>query len=237
METFTNRNGLKLAYKFSIKNPEDKRIYIVLQSVFFDMDFLIYSFFSQNLEVNTFRFDFPGNGKSDGEFTYAGHISEAGDIDDVVKFLVSRGYIVEGIIGHSKSASVSIIYSALYGEVKTIIAIAPVFFKGLIPDYMAQRDAIINSNGEVLRYAFGCTRKMIQEILKIDMKYYCQRARNNIYILQGYDDENIEYSDSLEFVKELGGRCKGHFGLNCDHMLTGVLDDVVTIISQIIRDS
>ncbi|CAG9328990.1 unnamed protein product [Blepharisma stoltei] len=236
METFTNRNGLKLAYKFSIKNPEDKRIYIVCQFAFFDMDFLIYSFFSQNLEVNTFRFDFPGNGKSDGEFTFAGHVSQAGDIDDAVKFLVSRGYIVEGIIGHSKSATVSIIYSALYGEVNTIFAIAPNFLNGLLPAFMAQHDAIISSNGEIVRYAFGCTREMAQEILKIDMKYYCQRARGNIYILHGYDDEIIAYSNSLEFVKELRGRCKGHFGLNCDHMLTGVLDDVVTIINKIIRD-
>ncbi|CAG9328984.1 unnamed protein product [Blepharisma stoltei] len=236
METFINRNGLRLAYKFSIKNPEDKRIYIVCQMVFFDMDSFIYSFISQHLRVNTFRFDFPGNGKSDGKFTYAGHISEAGDIDDAVKFLNSLGYKVEGIIGHSKSAIDAIIYSAIYGQIRQIFAISPKFDMSYIPQYMRENDAIVKANGHIVRYAFGCTREMIDEIMSIDMRYYCRRAQGEFYIIHGSLDEIIPYIDSLQYASALKEKCKGHYTLECDHLLNGALDEVVEIIHHAIEN-
>ncbi|CAG9310759.1 unnamed protein product [Blepharisma stoltei] len=237
MSFFTNRNGLRLSYNFSIKNPQDNKIYIVCQWFLSDILFS-YEFLCDLLEVNTFRFDLTGSGNSEGENTYAGYVRDAEDIDDAVKFVVSQGYEVEGIIGHSKASSGVIIYSALYGEVKNIIVLAPRFLACNIPDFIADSIEEVHKNGYILHTAFGktwrITEEMIQEMMGLDLRFYCQRVQGNIYIIHGEADDKVPFSESIELVKELKEKCRGFFKLNCDHFFTGEIDEAVEIIHKII---
>ncbi|CAG9329002.1 unnamed protein product [Blepharisma stoltei] len=237
MNYFTNRNGLRLAYNFSIKNPNDRKIYITCL-MWPTQLFWLCGFIFEFLEANTFKFDFTGDGDSEGEHSHGSYRRDADDIEDAVKFLNSRGYEVSGIIAYSKYTTGLFLYSALYGEVKNIIAIAPRFHMHVFPKFLEDRMHVIKESGWIIHEAYGRTWKitmeMVQEMRSIDMKYYCERAKGDIYIIHGDSDEICPYSDSLEFVNEVKEKCKGHFTLNCDHYFVGVFDEVVEIIQKII---
>ncbi|CAG9328988.1 unnamed protein product [Blepharisma stoltei] len=92
-------------------------------------------------------------------------------------------------------------------------------------------------NKEIMHTAFGrqlrLTWEMIEETVNLDMKYYCERVQGDIYIIHGDIDEICLYAGSLEYVRFLKGKCRGHFTLSCDHLYFGVFDEVAGIIENI----
>lgn len=241
MDFFINRNGLQLAYRFNVKNPEDKDIYIVCHGLGAHMDFLFYPELCEKINVNSFRFDFAGNGRSGGEFTWAGYLEEAEDLNDAVNYLVNQGYNVKGVIGHSKGGNVVIIYAGLYGNVTNVIAMAPRFDMTVFPDsFRPTYEEILKSGEKVtnsLSRSIKITLSMVQERLSLDMRPYCHSAKAKIFILHGTSDDVIPYSDSIAFTEELGVNCKGHYSLDCNHFFDGHLDEAFGILNQIIKDN
>jgi hypothetical protein len=51
--------------------------------------------------MSTFRFDFQGNGESQGEFAYGNYWREVEDLRAVIEYWKAQGRRVETIIGHS----------------------------------------------------------------------------------------------------------------------------------------
>lgn len=71
------------------------------------------------------RFDFAGNGESEGEFDFCAYDKEVEDIKASVEYLRSKGKRVVAVVGHSKGAIESILYAAKYdGDVDKIISIS-----------------------------------------------------------------------------------------------------------------
>ncbi|CAG9310758.1 unnamed protein product [Blepharisma stoltei] len=241
LDYFINRSGLKLSYSLSIKNINDRKIYVICHWLFsdilFNCDFVI-----RSLEVNIFKLFVQGCGNSEGEYSHSRFERDAGDIEDAVNFLKSQGYEVDGIIGHGKGASDAIIYSALYGEVKKIIAIAPgVYAKTFnFPEFFMRSIAEAKKSGEIRQVILGreyrFTAEMFDEFMNLDMDYYTDKIKGVIYIIHGRDDENAPYSDALRYARGLGEKCKGLFTLNStDHFFATELDEVVEIIHEIIN--
>ncbi|CAO2211699.1 unnamed protein product [Urochloa humidicola] len=54
--------------------------------------------------ISVFRFDFSGNGASEGEFQYGNYRKEADDLHSVVSYLYHEKYDVTAIVGHSKDS-------------------------------------------------------------------------------------------------------------------------------------
>ncbi|CAG9310754.1 unnamed protein product [Blepharisma stoltei] len=242
MDHFTNRNGLRLSYSLSIKNQNDRKIYIICQWFFSDVLFS-YDFLCEFIQVNTFRLCLKGCGNSEGEYSYGGFEQDAADIDDAVKFLDSEGYIVDGIIGFGKGANDAIIYSALYGGVKKIIALAPIIYATncCMPQFFQDSIDEIQKTGEVRHHYLGkeirFTEEMLDELMNLDMDYYSDKIKGDIYLIHGDADEKVPLSDALEYASDLKEKCKGFFTLNCDHFFTTELDEVVEIIHKIIESS
>ncbi|CAG9328993.1 unnamed protein product [Blepharisma stoltei] len=237
MEYFTNRNGLQLACNLSIKYPDDKKIYIVCalypSEIFFFSDFVY-----QHLDANVCKLDLTGEGRSQGERVFYKYTKDADDLDDTVKFLTSKGYSVDGIIGASKYGTSVILYAGLYGEVKNIISVSPKFNMSEFPDFLSSNFETLKNNGEIVYNAFGedwnFTWEMIREVQSIDMKKICERARGNIYVIYGLEDQFCPYLECLELAWELNDKCKGTYSFDCDHCLIGILDEVLEIIERVI---
>jgi pimeloyl-ACP methyl ester carboxylesterase len=64
--------------------------------------------------LSALRFDFPGSGNSDGDWSYANYEGEADCVQDAVTFAQSRDFRVVGILGHSKAATEVLIWAAKY---------------------------------------------------------------------------------------------------------------------------
>ncbi|CAN4103747.1 unnamed protein product [Withania somnifera] len=71
--------------------------------------------------VSTFRFDFPGNGESEGSFQYGNYRREADDLHSVVEFFNGANRKVKAVLGHSKGGDVVLLYASKYHDVHTVI--------------------------------------------------------------------------------------------------------------------
>uniref|UniRef100_N1R0R4 Serine aminopeptidase S33 domain-containing protein n=1 Tax=Aegilops tauschii TaxID=37682 RepID=N1R0R4_AEGTA len=52
--------------------------------------------------ISVFRFDFSGNGESEGVFQYGNYRKEAEDLHSIVSYLYQEKYDVAAVVGHSK---------------------------------------------------------------------------------------------------------------------------------------
>lgn len=79
--------------------------------------------------MNSFRFDFFGNGESGGEglWSYGGYLSEVEQLESAVDFVTRvLGLQVTAIIGHSRGANVVMLSSLRpVGAQRKLLAIAP----------------------------------------------------------------------------------------------------------------
>ena len=78
-----------------------------------------------------FRFDFSGNGASEGEFRgFGGYEAEVHDLEDVVAHFRSQrtggdaAYEVVALVGHSKGASCVLHYAARHDDVPVVVSLA-----------------------------------------------------------------------------------------------------------------
>ncbi|KAF8094146.1 hypothetical protein N665_0369s0029 [Sinapis alba] len=74
--------------------------------------------------ISTFRFDFSGNGESEGSFNYGNYKYEADDLHSVIQHFCNTNRIVTTIIGHSRGGNVVLLYASKYGNVRNVISIS-----------------------------------------------------------------------------------------------------------------
>ena len=86
---------------------------------------------SNNTIDCVFRFDFSGNGESEGEFKgFGGYESELHDLEDVVAHFRNQKsggaalYEVVALVGHSKGASSVLHYAARHDDVAVVVSLA-----------------------------------------------------------------------------------------------------------------
>lgn len=74
--------------------------------------------------ISAFRFDFSGNGESDGEFQYGSYRKEAADLRSVVLHFSEQKYDIIALIGHSKGGNAVLLYASKYHDVPAIVNIS-----------------------------------------------------------------------------------------------------------------
>ncbi|KAI7899279.1 protein-tyrosine phosphatase-like protein [Cokeromyces recurvatus] len=74
-------------------------------------DYLFHRLLAQTLPYTSFRFDFRGNGESEGSPGYCNILEDADDIHTVAKYFENLGYEIYAVIGHSRGALSSFKYA------------------------------------------------------------------------------------------------------------------------------
>ncbi|CAL4909327.1 unnamed protein product [Urochloa decumbens] len=74
--------------------------------------------------ISAFRFDFSGNGESEGEFQYGSYRKEAADLRSVVLYFSEQKYDIIALIGHSKGGNAVLLYASKYHDVPVIVNIS-----------------------------------------------------------------------------------------------------------------
>ncbi|ORZ04073.1 protein-tyrosine phosphatase-like protein [Lobosporangium transversale] len=70
--------------------------------------------------MDTFRFDFRGNGESDGQMGYSNWNDDLADIDAVISHFERQGYYIYALIGHSRGAISALNYAANFNHMPMI---------------------------------------------------------------------------------------------------------------------
>lgn len=90
---FQYSSGERIAYKID-KNETTRDLVILAHGMFSDKDNQPFLLISSVLvtRFNVLRFDFIGNGESDGEFAYGNYDSEADQLGEVVQMAREKGF-------------------------------------------------------------------------------------------------------------------------------------------------
>lgn len=165
----------------------------------------------ENEGISSFRFDFSGNGESEGTFQYGNYSGEVEDLRSVVEYFngVHRGTAV--VLGHSKGGSVVLLYAAKYHDIGGVINLAGRYDlksgieKRLGENYLERlkKDGYIDVKTKTGAVNYRVTEESLLERINTNMHEACVSIDKSCRVLtiHGSADSTIPVDDALEFAK------------------------------------
>ncbi|XP_031383357.1 uncharacterized protein LOC116197371 isoform X1 [Punica granatum] len=137
--------------------------------------------------ITAFRFDFAGNGESEGTFEYGSYWREAEDLRSVVEHFKAENRVIPAVLGHSKGGRVVLLYASKYYDIGAVVNISGRYnMEGgvkerLGEDYMEvlKKDGFIdveNKSGTVL---YRVTMEGMMDLLNTNMHEACLQIDKN----------------------------------------------------------
>ncbi|GIL92529.1 hypothetical protein Vretifemale_20048 [Volvox reticuliferus] len=124
--SFSNAHGERLAAKFVDAGSQD--IVILCHGYATSKDGFLFPQLADELASrgrSSLRFDFAGNGESEGAFSFGNYFREVGDLRAAVMFVRDTlNGNVPAIVGHSKGANVVLLYASRFDDVPYVVNIA-----------------------------------------------------------------------------------------------------------------
>ncbi|RLN19930.1 30S ribosomal protein S10, chloroplastic [Panicum miliaceum] len=164
---------------------------------------------SENISI--FRFDFSGNGESEGTFEYGNYYKEVDDLHDVILHFKKHKRDTHAIAGHSKGGNVVILYASMYHDIYKVINLSGRFNlkRGIGDrfgnDYMERinQHGFIDVEDTTGHIIYRVTKESLMDRLKTDMRSACTSIDPNCRVLtvHGANDDVVPSEDALEFDK------------------------------------
>lgn len=156
------------------------------------------------------RFDFAGNGKSEGEFSESDCEKEKQDLSFAIKFMREKKYSTIATIGHSMGGTVALMNTANNAhEIKAVIAIAAAIHTKKVEDKILtpKEKKELHTKGQIrihtgdthhtLKKSFFCAFEK-QKVLK-----GVQKIKAPILLIHGSEDHTIPLQESESAKKEV----------------------------------
>ncbi|XP_059633117.1 uncharacterized protein LOC132275931 isoform X2 [Cornus florida] len=136
----------------------------------------------ENEGISAFRFDFAGNGESEGSFQFGNYWREAEDLHAVIQHFSGANRPISAILGHSKGGNVVLLYASKYHDVRTVVNVSGRYnLKEGVEDRLLCKDFIErikkdgfidvkNRSGEV---DFRVTEESLMDRLNTNMHEAC----------------------------------------------------------------
>ncbi|KAL6648641.1 hypothetical protein ACP70R_012865 [Stipagrostis hirtigluma subsp. patula] len=132
-------------------------------------------------KISVFRFDFSGNGESEGTFQYGNYYREADDLRDVILHFKKHKRDTHAIAGHSKGGNVVILYASMYRDIPSVINISGRFNleRGIGERFGNGYMERINEHGfidvgdKTGHFMYRVTKESLMDRLKTDMLSAC----------------------------------------------------------------
>ncbi|KAK1413855.1 hypothetical protein QVD17_29591 [Tagetes erecta] len=169
------------------------------------------SFALEKQGISAFRFDFSGNGESEGLFEFGNYRKEVEDLHAVVKHFNAANRVVSAIIGHSKGGNAVVLYASLHHDVPTVVNLSGRYQMDrgiedrLGKDYLerVKKDGFIDIKSHTGEVLFRVTEESLMERLNTNMHEAGLKIDPNCRVLSvhGSADEVIPVEDASEFAK------------------------------------
>ncbi|GAU34451.1 hypothetical protein TSUD_06620 [Trifolium subterraneum] len=194
--------------------------------------------------ISAFRFDFAGNGESEGSFQYGNYYREVEDLRAIVQHFREKKYVITAIVGHSKGGNVVLLYASKYKDIHTIVNISGRFnlargMESRLGENFIQRikqDGFIDVKNKKGKIMFRVTEESLMDRLNTITHLACLSIPENCRVLtvHGSMDETVPAEDALEFSK---------FILNhelciiegADHEYTCHQDELTSLVLEFIK--
>ncbi|KAJ4797232.1 Alpha/beta-Hydrolases superfamily protein [Rhynchospora pubera] len=194
--------------------------------------------------ISTFRFDFAGNGESEGQFEFGNYRREADDLHSVVSFFFQNNADVIAIVGHSKGGNVVLIYACTYDDVKMVLNLSGRFdlingVKERFGEELLQkmeRDGFIDMKDT--KGTYRVTKDSLMDRLNINMAEEVKKIKEECRVLtvHGTEDEIIPVHDAYEFAKLIPNH-KLHIVNEANHCYTSHQAELASAVVDFITSS
>ncbi|XP_057421331.1 uncharacterized protein LOC130715269 isoform X2 [Lotus japonicus] len=198
-----------------------------------------------NARISSFRFDFSGNGESDGTFQYGYYWREAEDLHAVTQHFNEANRVVSAVVGHSKGGGVVLLYASKYHDIKTVVNISGRYDlktgieERLGKDFMERirKDGFIDVK-RLGSFIFRVTEDSLMDRLNTNMHEACLQIDKDCRVLtvHGSSDTVIPVEDALEFAKIVPNH-KLHVIEGADHSYTNHQDELASVVVNFIKEN
>ncbi|KAH9761654.1 Hydrolase 4 domain-containing protein [Citrus sinensis] len=194
--------------------------------------------------ISAFRFDFSGNGESEGSFLYGNYRREAEDLRAIVQDFCAKGRVITAIIGHSKGGNAVLLYASKYNDISIVINISGRFnlkrgIEGRLGLGYLQRikqNGFIDVRNKKGKLEYRVTQESLMDRLSTDIHAACHMICQDCRVLtiHGTKDKMVPAEDALEFDKFIPNH-KLHIIEGADHEFTSHQDELASLVIQFIK--
>ncbi|KAI9595750.1 tyrosine phosphatase family-domain-containing protein [Syncephalis fuscata] len=246
--TFVNGNGHLLTGTLCTRSrekghvldgPARKRVVILCHGYQGHKNYLFLPKLARELPFDTFRFDFRGNGGSEGEFTLGGFSDEVNDLECAVDYLIKEhNYDVYAIVGHSRGSVAGLTYAVIHGDkIPHVVNISARFdFSDMIPT-----EDQLNLLKQPLQTSFiAAGRTVSYEVSQKDaagVPFYDMSAvidmspRVSVLTIHGTEDTTVSISNAVHFANLIPTHTL-HLIAGADHNYKGFFDQVCAVTKR-----
>ncbi|WOK97959.1 hypothetical protein Cni_G06667 [Canna indica] len=196
--------------------------------------------------ISVFRFDFAGNGESEGVFQYGHYRREAEDLRVVVLYFLEHKYEIGAIIGHSKGGNAVLLYASQHHDVHIVINISGRFaldkgIEGRLGRNFMQRikkDGFIDVKDRTGKVEYRVTEESLKDRLDTDMHSACLSIDKGCRVLtvHGSEDEIVPPEDALEFAKLIPNH-KLHIMECANHSYTAHQEELASVVLDFMKSN
>ncbi|KAL1353440.1 hypothetical protein AAHE18_06G240000 [Arachis hypogaea] len=183
----------------------------------------------ENDGISAFRFDFSGNGESEGSFQYGNYYREVEDLRAVIQHF--RG-------------NVALLYASKYKDVHAIVNISGRFnllkgMEGRLGENFVKRikqDGFIDVKNRRGNIIYRVTEESLMDRLSTITHLACLLIPQDCRVLtvHGSKDETVPSEDALDFDKFISNH-ELHIVERADHEFTHHQDELTSIVLEFIK--
>ncbi|XP_020147518.1 uncharacterized protein [Aegilops tauschii subsp. strangulata] len=167
--------------------------------------------------VNAFRFDFAGNGESEGLFQYGNYRKEADDLRSVVSYFSEQKYDIIALVGHSKEEGI----------------------EGRLGKNFLQRikkDGYIDVRNKKGKFEYRVTEESLRDRLSTDTLLSSRSISKGCRVLtvHGSEDETVPARDALMFAAHIPNHDL-HIVVGANHRYTGHEQELTSLALDFIK--
>ncbi|KAK7329681.1 hypothetical protein VNO77_23856 [Canavalia gladiata] len=195
--------------------------------------------------ISSFRFDFAGNGESDGSFQYGYYWREADDLHAVTQHFHESNHVVSAIVGHSKGGGVVLLYASKYHDIRTVVNLSGRYDlkagiqERLGKDYLEtiRKDGFIDVKRSG-NFEYRVTLESLMDRLDTNMHEACLQIDKDCRVLtiHGSSDTVVSVEDASEFSKIIPNH-KLHIIEGADHSFTNHQEELASVVVNFIIET
>ncbi|KAJ1439864.1 Serine aminopeptidase, S33 [Sesbania bispinosa] len=201
----------------------------------------------ENAKISSFRFDFSGNGESEGSFQYGNYLMEADDLHAVVQHFHESNREISAIVGHSKGGDIVLLYASKYHDIKTVVNLSGRYDlkagieERLGKDYLERirKDGFIDvKKRRSGSFDYRVTEESLMDRLNTNMHEACLQIDKECRVctIHGSSDEIVPVQDAHEFAKIIPNH-KLHIIEGADHAFSNHQDELSSVAVSFIKET
>ncbi|KAL1917581.1 uncharacterized protein VTP21DRAFT_3974 [Calcarisporiella thermophila] len=225
-----------------------KKLIIICHGVFGHKNYLFQRLLAENLPIDNFRFDFRGNGESDGMTRYSNIDDDVEDLKDIVKYFRQRGYFIYALVGHSRGSIACMKYTCLFERsIPIMVNIAGRYHMAAIWSYI---NSISNFKEELKTRGYynqvyfsrgqwisrQVSRENIEQYAKWDNSYLLDFPQTtSVLTCHGMKDKRVSVTDAHSYANIIPNH-KIYLFDGAGHNFTGYSKQLVDVIISYFTD-